>query len=588
MNLKRLRSLLLPLLLVLVCLSGSLEARQPPTTISTDGDPLKDETFILSVPITSGKNFLTGVLGKVLNLPKTVKINEIGFLFNALSMEAIQAQRGDPKSFHSKIVGPYLKNSKEFSDSLKLRRTARQIKYQTVASMMKKVTDLNDEQKRGLLSFLSQQIGAPMIVFEKSPLPSFLPEPGPCMMPVGIELLTDKNGQRVTLETSAICVMDIKMDGQTFFSIKDAVDNDTLDLVLCHENAHAIMFDMYGKTFGEIARISTNGHDAPYITDLGMGYIEGWAEAFEAVYGPTNPKLKEKDRKKYNISEFLFGRQDPIRRDRYIWARPSGKKTGVLKNGLQLMSTEGVIAGQFYDLLTSRAITGAFEKSVSTMLLAQPHNYFDFIKAFVQFFPDDKKTVYRLVLENMNYVTMSNQAATLYKNYYQARLAYVQKRLSKDEFEKARQAYITFKDELYRKAMAGDDIFANVGPEMWFSGVLKIEKKSESLSWKERLAKKAGKTDTSSYPFNLDLNTVTARSLVAIGFAEEDAENIIAEREKAGFFRGDPLQQLQKLMGPEKFRQVQGKAQLKNYQPKVAATIEGQSIALWPEDIEKL
>lgn len=587
---KQFRSFLLPLLLVLICLSGTLEGRQPPTAISTDGDPLKDETFVLSVPITAGKGFLSGMLGKALNLPKTVKINEIGFLANALSMDAIQAQPGDPKSFHGKVVGPYLKNSKEFSDSLKLRRTARQIKFQTISAMMKKVTELNDEQKQALLSFLSQQIGAPMVIFEKSPLPSFLPEPGPCMMPIGIELLEGKGGKRMTLETSAICVMDISMDGEVFFSVKAAVDNDTLDLVLCHENGHAIMFDMYGKKFAQIQRISTNGHDAPYVTDLGLGYIEGWAEAFEAVYGPANPKLKEKDRKKYNISEFLFGRQDPIRRDRYIWARPTGKKTGVLKNGLQLMCTEGVVAGQFYDLLTSRALTGAFEKSVSTMLMAQPQSYPEFIKAFTQFFPDDKKLVYRMFLENMNYVPMSAQAARLYKDYYQAKLGYVQKRIQKEQFEQARQAYVSFKEDLFKQAMNGADIFANIGPEMWFSGVLKIEKekKSESLSWKEKLAKKSGKKDMTSFPFNLDLNTITAKGLVTIGFAEEDAEKIILERENKGFFTGDPLQKLEELVGRQKFLDAQTKSELQKFKSGQAATVEGQSIAMWPEDIEKL
>ena len=118
------------------------------------------------------------------------------------------------------------------------------------------------------------------------------------MMPMGVEMVDPKTGKRFGLETSAICVLDIKSGGETLFSVKEALENDTLDLVLAHENAHGIQFDLYGKLFHKIQRTSTNGHDAPYITDLGMAYIEGWAEAFEAVYGPSNPKLKEKDRKK--------------------------------------------------------------------------------------------------------------------------------------------------------------------------------------------------------------------------------------------------------------------------------------------------
>lgn len=94
-------------------------------------------------------------------------------------------------------------------------------------------------------------------------------------------------------------------------------------------------------------------YDAPIITDRSCQ--KGWA-GLEAVYGPANSaNWSEKDRTKYNISEF-HARADPIRRDRYVWASNTGKKTGVLKNGLQLMSTEGVIAGHLYDILTSRAI----------------------------------------------------------------------------------------------------------------------------------------------------------------------------------------------------------------------------------------
>ena len=131
-------------------------------------------------------------------------------------------------------------------------------------------------------------------------------------------MVEDKSGKRTGIETSMICVLDIGDGKETIFSIKDALNNDTLALVVAHENAHAIQCDMYGKLFQKIQRTSTNGHDVPIITVLGLAYVEGWAEAFEAVYGPANPKLKEKDRKKYNISEFLYSRQDPIRRDRYL------------------------------------------------------------------------------------------------------------------------------------------------------------------------------------------------------------------------------------------------------------------------------
>ncbi len=563
----------------------TVDARPLPTTVSDDKDPLKDDSIKICTPLTSKGNFLTNVLGKLLNLPKMVKISEVGFLFTALSMDAFQVAAGDPKNFQTSVVLPYLLKSKEMQDSLKLRRTARQIKFQVVRDMLKKVPKLTEEDKKGILNFLSQQVGAPVVMLDKSPLPSFLPQPGPCMIPIGVEIVDAKSGQRVGLETSVICLVDIDADGKKLFSVKDAQDNDTLDIVLGHENAHGIMFDMYGRAFSAIQRVSTAGHDAPYITDLGLSYIEGWAEAFEAVYGPANPKLSEKDRKKYNISDFLFGRQDPIRRDRYIWAKYFGKKTGVLKNGLQLMATEGVVAGQFYDILTSKSISGAFEKCVTVMLLLQPQSYMDFIKGFAQMFPDDKRVVYRIMLEGLNYVPMDKKAASLYFDYYQAKLNFVQKKGPKETLEKAKKTFVDFKEDLFKKAMAGGDVFANVGPQLWFSGKVTL-KNEESLSLKEKIAKKFGK-DPNVWEFNLDLNTVTRKILKAIFVEEADADKIVAEREKRGFFTGDPLKIMDQLIGSAKFGALKTKIGLKPYEPQANSKPEKQTITLWPEDVER-
>ena len=390
--------------------------KEPVTAISTDLTPIND-AIVMMKPVNIGKgHIISGFLGKILNLPKTTKIADSGFLAFGLSEDAIQVMPTEEKSLHIKSILPYLKESKEMQDSLKLRRTARQIRYQALKDKINNSTELSEEQKTAIIDFLSQSIGSPIVLLSKSPLPSFMPSPGPCMIPLGAEKLDSKCKTSEGVETSVICLLDIKSNNEVLFSIEDAYKNDTLDLVIAHENAHAIQFDMYGKLFQKIQRTSTNGHDAPYITDLGLAYVEGWAEAFEAVYGPANPKLAEKDRTKYNISEFLYSRQDPVRRDRYVWVN-LGEKTGELKNGLQLMSTEGVVAGFFYDILTSRAIVAPFDKCIKTML-ETPMNFMEFIKTYVKLFPEDKKVIYRIILENSHYVTMHENAYESYKNYY--------------------------------------------------------------------------------------------------------------------------------------------------------------------------
>lgn len=564
-------------------------AKAPVTAISTDNTPT-DDAIVMMKPLNQGKgHIISGFLGKLLNLPKTVKITDTGFLAFGLSEDAIQIVPTEDKSFHMKKVLPYLKESKEMQDSLRLRRTARQIRFQSLREEIMRLDSLTDDQKNSITSFLSQSVGSPLVVLSKSPLPRFMASPGPCMVPMGAEMLDSKCTKREGVETSVICILDIKSGNEVLFSVEDALNNDTLDLVIAHENGHAMQFDMYGKLFQQIQRTSTNGHDAPYITDVGLAFVEGWAEAFEALYGPANPKLAEKDRTKYNISEFLYSRQDPIRRDRYVWVS-LGEKTGELKNGLQLMSTEGVVAGFFYDILTSRAIVAPFDKCVKTML-ETPMNFMEFIETFVRLFPEDKKVVYRIILENSHYVTMHENAYESYKNYYGFVKAYKQKKITKDVFLEAKKAYKAYTESLFADAMANDGIFANVGPQMWFAGkvdLIALHKRPSPT--KELMAEAVGKSDK-FYEFRLDLNTVSLDMLRSIGFTLEDAKKIIKIRTKKNFFKGNPISVLKKILGEERFNQYNQVLNLTPYdhtKENIVTNNEEQLKTLWPEDISKL
>jgi len=573
-------------------LPGNIFARQPVTNISTDANPLGDKPLVMMELVTSGKgNIIGNFLGKALNLPKTVKIADVGFLIFGLSADAMQVTPADAKAFHTQKVLPYLTDSKEMQDVLKLRRTARQIRYQALKDTINKAKELTAEQKSSINNFLSQSVGSPVVLLGTSPLPRFMPSPGPCMIPMGAEMVENKTGKRLGIETSMICILDIGAGKDILFSVANAMNNDTLDLVVAHESAHSIQFDMYGKLFQKIQRTSSNGHDAPIITDLGLAYVEGWAEAFEALYGPANLKLKEKDRKKYNISEFLYSRQDPIRRDRYVWSTTTGKKTGVLKNGLQLMSTEGVVAGHIYDIMTNRAINAPFEKVIQTMLVS-PMNFMEFIDTFVKLFPDDKRVVYRIILENSHYVTMDSQAAQSYKNYYENKVGYTQKKVSKQDFDKVKSAYKAYTEALFAQAMKSGNIFANVGPQMWFAGKINLSAlKREATDAKKLMAKAFGKKDE-FYEFRLDLNTSTAEMFGMIGFAEADAAKLVEARDKEGFFKkGNPVSTIKQIVGDEKFSKYNAVLNLAPYDHTKADEIaqnKEQALALWPEDIAKL
>ena len=181
---------------------------------------------------------------------------------------------------------------------------------------------------------------------------------------------------------------------------------------------------------------------------------------------------------------------------------------------------------------------------------------------------------------------MDPRAAALYKTYYQPKLAFVQKKGSKDELTKEKNAFNALKEDLFKKAMDKGAVFANVGPQMWFTGKVQLGEKKPAPE-KTSAAKALGK-NPEVWEFRLDLNTVTGKMLQVLGFDEPDADKIVEERTKRGFFVGDPLKVMGDLIGQDKLSAVQGKTQLAVYTPKVAEEPAKEAAVLWPEDIEKI
>jgi hypothetical protein len=422
---------------------------------------------------------------------------------------------------YAKDVIPYLMKSEEMLDSAKLRVIARMVKY----DLIKK----SGNEKYA--EFYKQYINSPIACFIGLGLGT-----GPAcgQIPAYLPL---KDGKNFFFSTLTIIEDIPKM-----FLVADAIKNDTFDLVVAHENAHGIMFDMYGSQMGVIEKKSNMGHDGPVISDRGLAYLEGWAEAFEALYGPTNPllKLKEEEREKYRISEFLFTRQDPVRRDRYIW-QTTKKKTGVLKNGLQIISTEGAVAGVFYDILTSRAIKDPFVKSVSVMYLHRPKDFIGFIKGWVKEFAEDKRVLYRIFLEGTNYATVSNKARGLYHDYYQAKLKYVQKTMDQKTFYDIKNKWTVYKEDLFNTVMKQDNIDANIGPDLWMKvGVIPAAPQAKDL--------------------NINISTVTPDLLSRLklnGLSEEDIIKMIQAREAMGVLPFKTASEaLKNFLGDQKANQV--------------------------------
>ena len=468
-----------------------------------------------NVPFVAEKAFVSIEYAPSKDYPGMADTTEIKNGFEKLEVAANCAQiiRTSPgKGEHADEILPYLKKSEQMIDSAKLRVIAR----------MKKLELITKSGNKEYAEFYKNIVTAP------------------------VAFMIGQNPGQGGSQATRLLHLFFK-DGTYYFfngyinlnslegyyELIDRINNDTLDICSAHENAHGIMFDMYGAEKYKIKNgcLSTSGHDGPVISDRALAFIEGWAEAFEALYGPTNPifSFSEAEREKYGISEFQYTRQDPVRRDRYIWQNYK-VKNGLLKNGLQIIATEGVIASQFYDIFTSRAITEAFTKSVAIMFNYKPADFIGFLNAWVKDYPQDRNVLYRIFLENTNYATVSNEARRLYADYYQAKLKYVQKQLDKNKFYEIKNKWTAFKEALFADIMKTGMIGANVGPDLWLD--FPAKKQRVNLS-----------TVTSDYFSRLKLK----------GLSSDDIETFIKTREAMGVFTGrSAVETLRAILGAEK------------------------------------
>lgn len=423
-----------------------------------------------------------------------------------------------------KAIFPYLHRSPEFLDSMKLRFLARSVR----AALLEKGAAAKD--RSGLATWSKERIRTPVAVVVDQKLGS---GPMMCTMPSAMAMegpVKEAYGSKFPGDRLFFPSFMTLDDIPGVFDLSAAVENDTLDLLFCHENAHGVMFDMYGDAMDRVRQVSNIGHDSAVISDRGLAYIEGWAECFEALYGPANPllKLKPEERGKHRLSEFLFGRQDPVRRERYVWA--FDKKTGRLKTGNQMLATEGVVAGVFYDLLTCRAIKDPFVKACTVMVHDRPADLAAFLLGWTARFPGDAGTALRVFLENTRYATASNECRRLYYFYYQAKLKFVKKALPEAEFRAAKRAYEDEKERVFARVLARPALLAaNTGADLW-------------------LELRAGERKG----VRLDLNTVDPNALVFfLGLTAEEAMKFDMARSSAGFFAdADPLAPLSATLGP--------------------------------------
>jgi len=511
---KKTLAMLVTLPIALTVFSGAAIADKPTTYLAPKYQdiPFKAETAFVSV---------APAMDTATQNPEMIQVTNECELLEVASPKGFKVGVFAGAGDYAKDVVPNLTKSAEMLDSAKLRIIARMVKLQLIT----------ESGNANYAEFYKKFVTSPIALFI-----GLNAGTGPACAPMALYLPL-KDGSTYFFNTVTF-VEDIPK----MFLVADAIANDTFDLVVAHENAHGIMFDMYGSQMKKVEKKSNLGHDGPVISDRGLAYIEGWAEAFEALYGPTNPllKLKESEREKYRICEFLFTRQDPVRRDRYIW-QTTKKRTGLLKNGLQILSTEGAIAGLFYDILTSKAIKDPFIKSITVMYKFRPVDFLGYLDGFVKTYPEDKNVLYRIFLEGTNYATVSNKARGLYFDYYQAKLKYVKKEMDQKAFYEIKNKWTAFKEDLFKNTMENNNINANVGPDLFMNvAVIPAIPQAKNL--------------------HINISTIQPGILTQLGLTgltNEDIDKMIQAREAMGVLSyKTATEALKSMLGEEKANKI--------------------------------
>ena len=296
-------------------------------------------------------------------------------------------------------------------------------------------------------------------------------------------------------------------------SLEQGIKNDFLDLIVAHEIGHVIMHSLMAAAMKPLNE-GKLPHGARKRTNPMLALMEGWAIAFEAFLGQDRKDLNGKPAQLAELPDLVTSRQEPVRRERYIWVDQDSEKRGRLISGNEMMAMEGVIAGLFFDILSSRSITASFDKCCEVFACDRPVTFAEFGRAFLRRFPQDRRVFCRIILENTRCTIMNLDVAGLYRSQYWAKKMYQTGKGSKEAFSSAEKVYYNFKEKLINEAISGGDPFYQVGPIVWLQ------------KWQKRV----------------DINSASRQQLIDYGLPEKQVDKFIAARSKNGYFRGNANQ----------------------------------------------
>jgi hypothetical protein len=518
---------------------------------------------ILSNPSSGLLGVVTGALGVRVAMQHDVTPEE-GGMEQAFFTEP--AERDEWQKWINYLEDTHsTQGGEDLTTALLLRRKARVLKFQfwledATGKAFNEITEADVNRVRDDLHFrwLANDIFEPVTVILKPQLAKVLfknkVDTGPAFGPIPtlnliapheVEgnyksvagCIVDKKGRFVVRRTDSVVLLS---DIKGMLMIEDTINRDSLGDIVGHELFHGIMSDLMGMNApGGMKSKSKMGHDAHVVSDNSMAVSEGWAEFFEAWSGEDNDAFDNRGGKS-KVTRFLIGRQVPIRRGLYTQADfekyRSTKKTGKIKNGSQMEATEGLVAGVLYKILIHEDIADPFALILEAMYRRQPQTQSELVQAMIDCSPDDRtrRIITLTFLYETKFATVSAEAHRLYQEMYTAKLNFVRGKnndvsdLEAEElrslFSEARAQYKDFVSSLERQVLSGElALNANVGPELWMDGAVKVVRD--------------GKEESIGYRINLNTVTKPFLSRICAGYVEpEYVKRVIEVRDAKGYF----------------------------------------------------
>jgi hypothetical protein len=351
----------------------------------------------------------------------------------------------------------------------------------------------------------------------------------------------------------------------------DDIKKSGIEEIFAHEFSH-LWLSLLSYDFG--LSKSNKFHTCTAITDPFMAFSEGFAEHLEVVTKDLGHNMDWESTfwdYGYDVNAWLCLRDEQLRyysviNNRFIYhtALPYSEDYDIynhlhfahitssaftpekLKNGNQMMASEGVVASVFYQMYKHELFKNTFLEDrfysqfgvnknsltplinlyakvlfiISKIDLRKPTLMTDFIRSYGEEFPNEKKDLHDVFLKVTHYSTVSPKATEDFGRLYR-----IGRRGEVNAFKDILKKTMDLKNALFERVLSGDlTLDYALAEELWIDS----DEEITPIPWSPEKKVK----------YRFDINTATEIDLLSLdGMTFEHANNLIKKRDSRCGFR---------------------------------------------------